>query len=136
MERPFGHIASLGKSGTQTLGTVIALIRARTLSITIRLKCGASLDANPKVSLYFTPDGKNYDTIAYTSFELTYSAGNWVQRTIIIDPPEHGALQVRIENQSSADTITMIDAWQTIQAYNISEVFHEDMRKMLGGKRA
>lgn len=95
----------------------IPLVRARTLSITTQVTCGSSVDADTTVYLYYSPDGNNWDTIEYTSFDLTYSAGNTVQRTVNIDVPEHGYMKTKVTNGSSADTLTAVKLWYSIQAW-------------------
>jgi hypothetical protein len=118
MEAPFGQINSLAASGSQFLGGVIPLVRARTLSLTIRETCGAGIDANTTVGLYYSPDGNKWDSIVYTSWEITYTAGSTIQRTVIIDPPEHGYLQVKITNGSQSDVLTNIKGWYSIQSWD------------------
>jgi len=104
-------------SGSASSGGQIPLVKARTLSITVRMTFGSSIDADATVYLYYSPDGKHLDTIAYTSFDVTYSAGNTVQRTVVIDPPEHGYMSLKIVNNSSADSITDVKVWYSIQSY-------------------
>lgn len=117
MEAPFGQINSLAASGSQFLGGIIPLVRARTLSLTIRETCGAAIDTDTTVGLYYSPDGNKWDSIVFTSFTLTFSAGNTIQRTVIIDPPEHGYFQVKVTNGSAADVLTNIKGWYSIQAW-------------------
>jgi hypothetical protein len=117
MESPFGYIGSIAASGFSLLGGSIPLVRARTVSITIRETCGAAINADTTVSLFYSPDGNNWDTQLYTSFTLTFSAGATIQRTVIIDPPEHGYFAVQVTNGSAADVITNIKGWYSIQAW-------------------
>jgi hypothetical protein len=118
MESPFGYIGSIAASGFSLLGGSIPLVRARTLSITIRETCSAQLDADTTVSLFYSPDGNNWDTQLYTSFTLTFSAGNTIQRTVIIDPPEHGYFEVQVTNGSANGTLSKIKGWYSIQAWD------------------
>jgi len=118
MEAPFGHISSLAASGSQVLGGSIPLVRARTLSLTIRETCGASIDADTTVGIYYSPDGNKWDSIVYTSWAITFTASETIQRTVLIDPPEHGYLVVKITNGSSADVLTNIKGWFSIQSWD------------------
>jgi hypothetical protein len=117
LESPFYEISVIGKSTTSTPSSLIKLFKARTVSLTVRLTCGASLDVNPTVNVYYLPDENNRDTIPYTSFTLTNSAGNTIQRTVLIDPPEHGSFCITITNGSSADSITNVKAWYSVQSW-------------------
>ena len=123
MEKPMYTHGEIAASVSLVIPGTIPLIRARTLTITYRALCGSSLDANPKVELFYSPDGNNWDSIAYTSWTVTYSAGASIQRTMIIDPPEHGYIMAQVTNQSSADVITNGRLWYTIQSY-----YHAIMR--------
>lgn len=116
MERPFDVIGLIAASSSRYCAGAIPLIRARTISITLRVTCGAALNADPKVEIYYSPDGNNWDSIAYTSFTLANSAGNIIQRTVVVDPPEHGYLQVKITNQSAADSMSANKLWYSIQS--------------------
>jgi len=117
MMNPFGHIGSLAASGSQFLGGPIPLVRARTVSITVRETCGGAINANTAINVYYSPDGNNWDTQVYTTAAITFSAGNTIQRTVIIDPPEHGYFAVQITNGSAADVLTNIRGWYSIQAW-------------------
>ncbi len=119
MERIWFQHGLLAVSGSVNSPGDIRLVKARTLSITVRETCGSSVDANTTVYLYYSPDGSNWDTQAYTSFEITYSAGATVQRTFIIDTPEHGNIKAKITNGSSADTLSDIKVWYSIGSWEL-----------------
>jgi hypothetical protein len=78
---------------------------------------GASINADATVDLFYSPDGSNWDTIAYTSWSIAYTAGATVQKTVNVDPPEHGFLKIKVTNGSSADVITAVQAWYSIQSH-------------------
>jgi len=117
MKKPFMVAGSIPASGTLTQPGDIPLVRARTLSVTVRLKFHASATKNATVYLYYSPDGSNWDTIPYTSFDLTLSAGEYVQRTVPIDVPEHGYIKVAVANNDTSYAISDVKAWYTIQSW-------------------
>jgi len=117
MEGTWTIIPNIAASGVQEAPGTIPLVRARTLTITTRLLYGASIDANTTLDLIYSPDGNNWDSLAYATASITYSAGATVQKTIIIDPPEHGYIKVKLTNGSSADVITNVRLWYSIQAW-------------------
>ena len=119
MKKPWFMQMSIPASGTAWCDSQIALVKARTLSITIRLTFNASATGNAKAYLYYSPDGKYLDTVAYSSWTITVSAGNTIQQTEIIDPPEHGYLTLKIANEDQTYTITNVKAWYTIQSWEL-----------------
>lgn len=120
MEDPWFRYGEVAASATIPSPNIIPLIRARTLSITTNIYFGASIDANATVYVYYSPDGENWDTIAYTSWAITYSADATVQRTVTIDMPEHGYFKIAIANGSSADTLDRLAVWYSIQAWGFA----------------
>ena len=108
---------SIAASGTFRQEGDIPLIRARTLSITARITFHSSATKGATVYLYYSPDGTNWDTIAYTSFEITLTAGQTVQRTLPIDVPEHGYIKVHVTNDDSSYAATDLKCWYTIQSW-------------------
>lgn len=117
MQKPLGRIDSIAASATDIVPGLIPLVRARTLSLTVSVDFWSSIDADATVYVYYSPDGKNYDTIAYTSFAVTYTAGSTIQRTVLIDVPEHGHIQTKVTNGSQSDTIDEVVVWYSIQAH-------------------
>lgn len=116
MKNPFFSIQEVAASGTIKTSS-FNLNYARTISVTVQIDCGAALDADTTVNVYYSPDGNNWDTINYTSFTLAFDAGNTVQRTVLIDTPEHGALILEIVNGSAADTLDNVYCWYSIQSW-------------------
>lgn len=117
MKNPFITQGIIAAGGSARSPGDIPLVRARTVSLTVRLTFGSSIDKDAIVYIYYSPDGKHWDTEEYTSFVIPYTAGATKQRTVIINMPEHGYFKVRIYNQSTADTITDVKAWYSIQSY-------------------
>jgi hypothetical protein len=118
MRAPFSITGTLPVSSLAWAQKTIPLVRARTLSITVRLYFDAAADTNPTVYLFYSPDGNHWDTIAYTSFNITFTASTTVQRTAIIDCPEHGYIWVKVQNGSAASVISNVTMWYTIQSWD------------------
>jgi hypothetical protein len=130
MRNPYSIIPSVPASTIQWTGQTIPLIRARTLSITCRLDFGQGVDANPEIFLFFSPDGNNWDTQAYTSFTITFTASSTRQRTAIIDVPEHGYIWVKIQNLSANGALSNCKFWYTIQSWDaIGSNLNEEIMK-------
>lgn len=117
MQKPMGRIETIAASGREQIPGAIPFVRARTLSITVRMTFGASIDADATIELYYSPDGEMWDTLTYAEQGVTFTAGSTVQQTFIVDPPEHGHMKIQILNGSAADTITDIRAWYSIQSW-------------------
>lgn len=118
INQPWFQSASIPASGTLDSPGAIELVRARTLSVTVRLTFGGSIDADTTINVYYSPDGKNWDSIAYTSMTIPYTVSATKQKTIIIDPVEHGAIKISIVNGSSADVLTNVTAWKTLESWS------------------
>lgn len=112
-----GTIETIAVSGRLQIPGQIPLVRARTLSVTVRMTFGSSIDADPTIEVYYSPDGRNWDTYVLTSWGVTHDAGAIEQITKIIDVPEHGHIILRVLNGSSADTITNVIGWYSIQSW-------------------
>lgn len=117
MQKPLGRIELIAASGTELVPGVIPLVRARTLSVTTRVTFGASIDADAVVCVYYSPDGNNWDTYVLTSWAITFDTSETEQITKIIDVPEHGHIQIKVTNGSSADTLTNAIVWYSIQSW-------------------
>ena len=117
MQKPLGRIETIAASGRNQIPGAIPLIRARTLSVTVRMTFGASIDADATIEVYYSPDGENWDTLTYATQAVAFTVSTTVQKTVIIDPPEHGHICIKVLNGSDADTITDVIAWYSIQSY-------------------
>jgi len=117
MQNPWFIRGVLGAGKSLYSPGMIPLVRARTLSITVRATAGSSVDNDLRCHILYSPDGRNIDTIDYATFDITYTAGSTVQRTANLDIPEHGWLLLKLENLSSADSWSNITVWYTIQSY-------------------
>jgi len=117
MQNPWFIRGVLKASGSLYSPGLIPLVRARTLSITVRATAGSSVDNNLRCHILYSPDGRNTDTIDYASYDVDYTAGATVQKTALTEVPEHGWLLLKLENLSSADSWSDITVWYTIQSY-------------------
>ena len=117
MQKPIGRIETIAASSREQIPGTIPFVRARTLSITSRMTFGAGVDADATIELYYSPDGEMWDTLTYATQAVTFTAGGTVQKTFIVDPPEHGHLCIKILNGSGQGTITDIRAWYSIQSW-------------------
>lgn len=95
----------------------IPFIRARTLSISVRLTFHAAGTVDATCNLYYSPNGNNWDTIPYTTFLITVTAGAIIQRTVPIDIPEHGYMKAEVVNGDQTYAISAIQVWYTIQSW-------------------
>ncbi|MCK5504549.1 MAG: hypothetical protein KAJ10_05275 [Thermodesulfovibrionia bacterium] len=117
MQKPMGRIETIAASGRNQIPGNIPLVRARTLSVTVQMTFGGSIDADATAELYYAPDEDNWDTLTYCTQTITFTAGAFVQKTFIVDPPEHGQMIIKVLNGSQSDTITDIRAWYSIQSW-------------------
>ena len=133
MRQPWFIESTIAISGTARSPGAISLVKARTLSITTRATFNGSGTVDATVNLYYSPDGNNYDTTAFATWALTVDAGNAVQRTVVLDTPEHGFIYAAITNGDSSYTLTAAEMWYAIQSWEqgISENIG-DIRKDTG----
>ena len=117
MRTPFSITGVVPIGARVAAQSTIPLVRARTLSITTRLTFNAASDTDALVELYYSPDGNNWDTVVYTSWTIAHTASATKQRTVIIEPPEHGYVWVMVYNASQAKTFTNVQMWYTIQSW-------------------
>jgi len=113
-KKPIGTIASLAASAEGIVGDV-TLYRLETLAVTVRVTYDDSATAGVRLKLYFSPDGDNYDTVAYAYFDIDLAAGETIQETKLVDSPEKGHLRVAVENLDESCAATAISAWVSIE---------------------
>lgn len=118
MRTPFSIIGTIPVSGLGWATGTIPLVRARTLSITTRLTFGGAIDADATVYVFYSPDGNNWDSESLTSWAITFTINATKQITKIIDVPEHGYIWTKVLNGSSADVLTNVKQWYTIQSWD------------------
>lgn len=110
---PLGTLSSLDASEEQVIGD-ITLVRLETLGVTVRVTYNASATSGVRLKLYFSPDGKNYDTVAYAYFDIDLTAGSTVQETKLVDAPERGHLRVALEDLDATYAATGITVWSSL----------------------
>jgi len=130
MRTPFSIIPYVGASGICWTQSTIPLVRARTLSITTQCRFGGQIDADAVVYVFYSPDGDNWDTIALTSWAIAFTVSTVKQVTKVINVPEHGYIRVKIQNTSSADVITLVKFWYTIQSWDAFDATINEIRAM------
>jgi len=117
MQKPLGRIDDIAASGTVQVPGTIPLVRARTLSITTRLTFDGTVDADTTVYVYYSPDGNKWDTIALTSWGITFTISTTKQITKILDVPEHGHIAIKVTNGSDAGALSDVIVWYSIQSW-------------------
>jgi len=117
MEPPaLRSLPSLPANGKQLMGSV-SFLRPRTMTVTTRVTYDAAATSGIRVNLYFSPDGKLFDTIAYTYYDVNFTAGKTVQETKIIDAPEEGYMNFEVENLDTSYAAMDIKLWVRIQEW-------------------
>lgn len=117
MEKAWFAGGNIAASGNAPSAGAINLVRARTVTITARVKFHGSATGDVRVEVFHSPNGNDWDTSAYATFDVSVSAGARVQKTAIIDPPEHGYLSVTLTNEDATYAVTDHKVWYTIQAW-------------------
>lgn len=117
MENPWFIEPSLAASGTIRSRGTIQLVHARLLSVTGRCTYNASATGAVSVHIYYSPDGKHWDTTPYASYQILITAGTTVQRTAPIDVPEHGFIRVDVANADATYAATNLKVWYSISSY-------------------
>ncbi len=101
-------LALVPASSTVRVPGSIMIGKDEHILISADMICGASLDSNPTVRVLTETENNNPDTDVYDSFNITYSAGARIKRSVPFDVVDGGALYIEIKNNSSADTITNV----------------------------
>lgn len=119
MESTWFRTPLIGASGIKYCPEQIALVKARTLSITARMTFNASATGNGTVHVLYSPEGRHTDTIDLQTITVTVSAGNTVQVTEVVDVPEHGYLEATVENGDQTYSITDVMLWYSVQSWEL-----------------
>lgn len=117
MQKPMGRIDTVAVSSRMQIPGVIPLVRARTLSCTVRMDFDGTIDANPTIEVYYSPDGNNWDNLTYAAQGVAFTINTTRQQTFIIDPPEHGHISIWVLNNSQNGVITNVIGWYSIQSW-------------------
>jgi hypothetical protein len=98
---------SLAASASTALADCHALRGGRKLSLTVTSTYHASATAGVKVHVYTGTDAATYDTVEFTSFTVTLTAGTTVQKTVEVET--HAKLvKVVVENLDGSYAATSI----------------------------
>ena len=111
--QPLIIIPTILKSGTYDLAVVNAR-NLTTIYFTTRVTYHASATGAITVSAYFSPDGKNFDTVALGSIVITVSAGATVQRTTSLSTPDSGWCRIVAVNADDTYNATDLMLWSCI----------------------
>lgn len=118
MRTPWSIIGLLGQGATEYANGSIPLVRARTLTITVRCDFSGGSIADTTMNLLYSPDGSNLDTVPYATIAIPFTAGATVQRTLLCDPPEHGYMMVQFVNTDAVGSVARLKVWYTIQSWD------------------
>lgn len=96
-------VASIATLKTKSAGPII-LKKARTLTVTTRVKYESGADVSLVTRLYYVTEKGTHDTVPYTSISITVTADATVQRTLLVDPPENGGMMIKVYNGDNIAT--------------------------------
>jgi len=108
-------VPSVAAGGTKR-GDAIILKKARTLTITTRVKYAAGADVSLVTRLYYITEDGMPDTVPYTTISITVTADAEIQRTLLVDPPEDGMLLPELYNGDDIAT-GRVRVWYSLQRW-------------------
>lgn len=94
-------------AGGNALSDAIDLQSIKALVVGMSVDFGATPDGNVKLEVLTSPDDTNWDTVAYTQFEIDFSVSVTLQKSIPVNSDARYA-KIKITNLDSADSI---DVW-------------------------
>lgn len=114
MKNPIGSIDSLALSTEKAIGN-LKLYPVKTFTVTTRVIYNGAATLAVRLNMYFSPDGKNYDTIPYAYYDIDFTAGGTVQESKIVDAPEQGNMGFSVENLDAGQAATSIKVWTNLE---------------------
>jgi len=117
MQKPLGRIETIAAAERMQIPGQVPLVRARTLSCTVRMDFDGTIDADATIEVYYSPDGNNWDSLTYATQGVAFTINTTQQQTFIIDPPEHGHICFKILNGSQNGAISNVIGWYSIQSW-------------------
>ena len=78
------------------------------VAITARCSYGSSSTQELRISIFYSPDGKNYDTIPFTFFDIDFKANAVQQKTQLIEILPAGIFTIKVKNMDSGKNVTNI----------------------------
>jgi len=124
------RVDSIAAAGT-TRGTTSNLEDATSLTLTGRATYHADAAVGVTVRVYYSPDGRNYDTVPYTEFVIDLTAGSTIQETHLLDVPKKGYFTYAVYNGEQSEAVTNVELWATI---GFDELAIRDSRSLLGAE--
>lgn len=121
---------SLAAAGTAG-GDITNLEDATSLALTGRVTYNGSSVVGVTVRVYYSPDGRNFDTVPYTSFVIDLTAGSTIQETHLLDVPKKGYFTYKVYNGEQSETATNVELWATI---GFDELGSYDHKSLLGAE--
>ena len=118
MRSPWCQLGTIPAGGSVWSKGSIPLVRARTVTLTARVTFAALANAAVTMNVYFSPDGNNWDTTPYAVLGIPFTVSATIQRTLLLDPPEHGYLRVELANGDQTRAVTIAMLWYTIQSWD------------------
>ncbi len=116
MRSPILDVATVGASGS-SYSSPVSLVKTRALQVWGKATFNGSATSGATVKVFTSPNGSSWDTQPYATFNLTLSAGNAVQESAYIVLGEHGYVKFAITNDDSAQTLTDLKIWYSIQSW-------------------
>ena len=78
------------------------------VAITARCSYGPSSTQELRISIFYSPDGKNYDTIPFTFFDVDFKANAVQQKTQLIEILPTGIFIIKVKNMDTGRNVTEI----------------------------
>ncbi len=93
-------------SGANAVSSSFNLDETKALVAGLSVDFGATPDANVRLEVQTSPDDSNWDTVAYAQFEIDYSAGSTLQKSMPINADTMYA-RIKVSNLDSADSVSV-----------------------------
>ena len=78
------------------------------VAITARCSYGPNPTQELRISIFYSPDGKNYDTIPFTFFDVDFKASATQQKTQLIEILPTGIFIIKVKNMDTTKNVTGI----------------------------
>jgi hypothetical protein len=84
------------------------------ICVTTKVTFASDSDDDLTVQLFYSPDGKSYDTEVFDSMTLTDVASTAVQKSELFEVPDTGWMKIVLSNASEAKAITDLKCWASV----------------------
>ena len=78
------------------------------VAITARCSYGSDIIQELRISIFYSPDGKNYDNIPFTFFDVDIKANAVQQKTQLIEILPTGLFIIKVKNIDPTKNVTNI----------------------------